>query len=332
MKKYRESRLFWFVKNISSFFRLDIYRELKQLEYENKQLKSQISILNWNCDRLHDKCTALSIKNKIFAYFEQNVESANSYSKELSYMKFSDDIVFPYHRLKVLKSIESGFDIQKKLPFVVHNGKKLYFPQRNSLEICEQMYRNYIESENICGGQYREKCPHAYQSDRMRIDENDVLVDVGCAEALLSLDVIEKLKKVYLVESNKMWIDALNATFEPYKEKVIIVNKLMSKIDSDTTITLSTLLKDEEGEAVFIKMDIEGYEVGVVKESLEYIRKQNNLKFACCTYHKENDAENLKNIFEQCGYNTEFSDGYMVFYYDELEPPFFRKGVIRAWK
>ena len=104
MKKYRESRLAWFIKNICSFFRLDIYKEVKQLEYENKQLKNQISILNWNCDRLHDKCTALSIKNKIFAYFEQNVEAAN-YSIELNYMRFSDDIVFPYHRLKVLKYI-----------------------------------------------------------------------------------------------------------------------------------------------------------------------------------------------------------------------------------
>ena len=47
----------------------------------------------------------------------------------------------------------------------------------------------------------------------MRIDENDVLVDVGCAEALLSLDVIEKLKKVYLVESNKMWLYGVKATF-----------------------------------------------------------------------------------------------------------------------
>lgn len=332
MKSYKDSRIFWLLKNICSFFRMDIYRDVKQLYYENEILKGEISSMRWQCDRLQDQCTILALKNKMFAYFEDNPEYAERYKEELFCIKHTEELLFPYKRIKVLTSVEKGFDSKKKLPFVIHNGKKLFFPQKTSLDICEKKYKSYIESENICGGDFLEKCPHCYQSDKMRIDENDVLVDVGCAEALLSLDVIDRVKKVYLIESNVSWVEALKATFEPYKEKTVFINKKVSGYDGDNTIKLSTLLKEEKASSIFIKMDIEGYEEEVIRGSLDFIHDRSGLKFACCTYHKEKDAENLRILFDKCGYNIEFSDGYMVFYYDKLNPPFFRKGVIRAWR
>lgn len=118
-------------------------------------------------------------------------------------------------------------------------------------------YRNFIENENILGGDYREKSPHQYQTNSFMIEDGDVLLDVGCAEALLSLDVVEKVKKLYLIESDKEWIPALEKTFEPYKEKTIIINKLLSDKDSDNSITLNTLIRNMEKESFFLKMDIE---------------------------------------------------------------------------
>jgi 16S rRNA A1518/A1519 N6-dimethyltransferase RsmA/KsgA/DIM1 with predicted DNA glycosylase/AP lyase activity len=64
------------------------------------------------------------------------------------------------------------------------------------------------------GGGYMEKMPHQYQTSYFQVKKNDILLDVGCAEALFSLDVIDKVKKVILFESDSVWFDPLKATFE----------------------------------------------------------------------------------------------------------------------
>ena len=50
-----------------------------------------------------------------------------------------------------------------------------------------------------------------------------VFVDVGCAEGYSSLEIIEEAKHVYLFEQNESWLEAIRATFEPWKDKVTIV-------------------------------------------------------------------------------------------------------------
>ena len=47
---------------------------------------------------------------------------------------------------------------------------------------------------------------------------------------------------------------------------------------------------DESGKRMFVKMDIEGAEVSVLKGSLDFLKECSNLKIACCTYHREHDA------------------------------------------
>jgi hypothetical protein len=52
-----------------------------------------------------------------------------------------------------------------------------------------------------------------------------------------------------------------------------------------------------------------------------------------CAYHKQNDADELKKILTDNGFETEFSKRYMVFVCDkELAEPYTRKGLIRAKK
>jgi hypothetical protein len=219
-----------------------------------------------------------------------------------------------------------------KLPFVIHNGKRLYFPSTWTINRAGNIYKDFIENENILGGNYREKSPHQYLTDNFCVKEDDIFLDIGCAEALLSLDVIDKVKKLYLIESNPLWYEALNATFAPYRDKVIIINKLISNTNTESTITLSSILKDEELSSLFIKIDIEGYETSVVEASRDILTHAKDIRMACCTYHKHDDASILANIFSALSYETEFSDGYMLFTYDELKPPYFRKGMIRAKK
>jgi hypothetical protein len=74
-------------------------------------------------------------------------------------------------------------------------------------------------------------------------------------------------------------------------------------------------------------MDIEGMETDVISSGMPESIGQNNLKFACCTYHKPDDAEVLDKLFHEYGYSTEFSEGYLAW----GVKPYFRKAVIRAW-
>ena len=49
------------------------------------------------------------------------------------------------------------------------------------------------------------------------------LLDIGAAEAIFTLDTIECIDHAYLFECDESWIEALEATFAPYKEKITIV-------------------------------------------------------------------------------------------------------------
>jgi hypothetical protein len=53
---------------------------------------------------------------------------------------------------------------------------------------------------------------------------------------------------------------------------------------------------------------------------------------AVTTYHRQTDAEDIKAIVEKNNYGTVFSSGFMLFIYDKLTPPYFRRGLIKAKK
>ncbi|MCQ2960640.1 MAG: hypothetical protein MJ198_10730 [Bacteroidales bacterium] len=326
--KFRNSRLFWFLKNICCLFRCDIYKELAELEYQ--LIKTQEELKEFKTkEQLFERHEQLF---EIMMYYDVHSKESEQYKEELDFIAKNGLSIFPYRKTKTLPYVETGFDNGLTMPWVLHNNKKLYFPSCFSIEQAELTYRNFIENENILGGSYRTKSPHQYQSETFKIEDGDVLVDVGCAEGLVALDAIEKVKKVYLIESDLKWIDALSATFAPYKDKVVIVNKLVAECDSNTSITLATLLKNEKDNSLFIKMDIEGYETSVIAASKDFLCARDKTKLVCCTYHKNNDEAELKSMFESYGYTTEFSDGYMLFVLDgTIKPPFFRHGVIRAY-
>lgn len=255
------------------------------------------------------------------------------YREESLYILKNGFKVFPYRLVNEKPSVVGGIDEALQLPYVIHKGKRLYFPHSYSIEKCLSMYESYICEECLLGGKFRKKQPHQYLTETFTVEEGDVLVDVGCAEALLSLDNIEKVSKVYLFEFEPMWIPALNATFKDYMHKVVIINKYVSGQDTDTTITLKSALRNEHGKQLFIKMDIEGAEVEVLNGSRDFLSETSNIKIACCTYHKQHDEEKIPKILSELGYSYEFSDGYMLFYADtDMRYPYFRHGLVRARK
>lgn len=275
----------------------------------------------------------ICLKHFIGFYYNEHKDLQKTIANELIYIQEQDTIdAFPYPQIKKLShEIIACYDKKKELPFVLHNGKKLYFAKEFSIEQAKASYINYIERENLLGGGYTAKAPHQYQTDDFKIEQGDILLDIGCAEALLTLDSIDKLKKVYLFEGDKRWAAPLKATFEPYKEKVVFIPKFVSNTESDESTTLENFFSEIKNESFFIKMDIEGEEEKVLLASKKFLESQNNIKIACCTYHKAHHAESISKYLNSLNYKTTFSDGYMLFFYDpNFSPPYFRKGLIRA--
>lgn len=271
-------------------------------------------------------------KNIIINYFEINSDEATQYAEEIQYLKTQRDLpMFPYPQAKKLEqSIQADYDRKKGLPYVLHNGKKLFFPNHWSVEDAIKQYLCFIERENIIGGEYTKKTPHQYQTDSFKIEAEDILLDIGCAEGLVALDSIEKTKQTILYESDPIWEAPLKATFEPYKNKVKIISKWVGDKDSTTTTTLNSSTQGLENETFFVKMDIEGAEELVVRGNSDFF-KTRKVKVACCTYHKIEHFENLNSIFKNWHYSTTPSDGFVLCFIDNtFMPPFFRKGLIRA--
>ena len=155
---------------------------------------------------------------------------------------------------------------------------------------------------------------------------------MGAAEGNLALSVIEKVKKVYLFETDKKWIEALEATFAPWKDKVEIINKFVSNKNDEHNVSLSQFFKDKEMFS-FLKIDAEGSDAEVLEGGEELLLAKSNLKIALCCYHRPLDGKKFSTYLNEKGFTTSFSKGLMI--YDEpktFSPPYLRKGVLRAVK
>lgn len=187
-----------------------------------------------------------------------------------------------------------------------------------------------IEQDQILGGGYLKKSPHCYETDRFYVGNKVVLVDCGGAEGLFTLEHVDKIKKGYIIECDRKWIPALRATFAPYPN-VEIINKTLSGIDIKD-VSLESILRRHEDSECFVKMDIEGGEKSIITCSKDYLANRKNIIIVCCTYHYEEDASILARLFDEIGYEYEFSEGYFFFaLYDMPRPPYLRRALIRAW-
>ncbi len=290
--------------------------------------------------RLQGKNNDVEIKRRelllqrIFKHVENNSGTYIQYKDEIEYLKSTGIITpFPYPSEGLdTKNVIGEFDEVKKLPYVMHKGKRLYFHNGLKLKSAKKKYLKLINVENILGDFNYKKSPHKYITNDFYVKTGDVLMDIGAAEGLFLLDNIEKIKKGYIIEASAVWMDALNATFEPYLDKVEIINKYATNTVSATETTIDECLKGEMDD-IFIKIDVEGYEIPVLSGAEKTLNSPKDIKVACCTYHRKDDAQVIDNFFADLNYNREFSDGYMLFFHDKsIDPPYFRRGMIRARK
>ena len=248
----------------------------------------------------------------------------------LDYLRQYGIDIFPYRHLRATKLADVVVltDPELALPYVMMNGKRLYYPaDMTQREIQWGYHEEQVVSQHL-------ESPHRYLTQDFKAEADDIVVDCGAAEGNFALDVVDKVKKVYLFEPAERWQKPLNATFAPWKDKVVIVRKLLSNETNETCVSLDNYFAGSHEVPTMIKMDIEGYEGCALHSAERLLRAEKGIrKVAVCTYHRQDDELNLGTFLRDCGFKTETSKGYMVVVYDDdVKPPYLRRGIMRAQK
>ncbi len=230
---------------------------------------------------------------------------------------------YPFTQNYAEKDFYIGFDRSKGLFYTYQCNKKMYFSR--DFKTVEKV-RAYYKS--ICIEQDMDS-PHRYLTDTFVVPEDAVVIDAGAAEGNFALSVIDHVKKIYLFEPDDRWAEALAYTFEPYKNKVNIINKNISNYIDNKTTTIDKEIS--ESEIDFIKMDIEGEEYYALEGARKTITASENMRCAICTYHQEFAYDVLSRLLLDYQFTIETSAGYM-WYFNEMRPAILRRGIIRAKK
>lgn len=222
--------------------------------------------------------------------------------------------------------IYSVFYDSGNYPYVNFEGKRMYFPKNYNfwtLPNGRKVIKNLLMEQD-------KESPHLYIKSEYDILPDSVIVDAGVCEGNFALRYIDNAKKIYLIESDDVWIECLKRTFQPYKDKVVFCNKYLGRRDNDKFVTLDKLIKEKVN---FIKMDVEGAEVDALLGSKKTLEKS-DAKCAICSYHKQYDEKYIRFLLEQYGYKTSTSRGYMFFIYDDeiASSLDLRRGIVYAEK
>lgn len=196
-------------------------------------------------------------------------------------------------------------DADRGLPYVLHNDRRLYFPNGFSPDSISKLYRSLLVEQDPCS-------PHRY-SDSASEFRGKSLLDVGAAEGFVTLNAIEDIEYAWLFECDPRWVEALKATFAPWKEKIEIVRKYVGGIDNGDTVTLDEFMKDKPKENLFLKMDIEGAERSALAGAETLFGQTKRLDFAVCTYHRADDFKVVSKLLDRYGCSHAPRAGYLYY-------------------
>ena len=268
-----------------------------------------------------------SLRKKILNHFTSLPDNEiNDEQKEvLAFLRNNEIRIFPYlfHNNYSSDKIDVLFDKERKMRYVLQEGKRLYFKKRWGDKRIQRAYSDLLREQD-------HESPHRYLTESFTIGKGDVLADIGAAEGNFSLAVVDRVKKIYIIEYDREWIEALKATFGPWSEKVEIINKYVYDKDDDTHVKFDTLF-EQARDINFLKIDVEGAESIVLNSCKMAFNSKAPFRLALCTYHKNNDEKDFTLLLKDKGFTVTPSRGYMINYYDKkLKAPYLRRGLIRA--
>ena len=259
------------------------------------------------------------LKEKILK-FTASAEG-QKFKKEGEFIAKHGLVIFPYPFQFNYDRKNIALSYSDSYPFFQYRGKDLYLPNTMP-EVKAKAYANDILMEQDPDS------PHQYTNTVFSIDQEDILLDIGCGDANFSLEHVETVKKALLFETDPKWAIPLKKTFAPWKDKVVISNKRVGFGNEEVDLSH---MPELEGQSVLFKIDVDGAEREVLKMIDPLLPKLKSAKIAICTYHQNEDADEFEKWFQSRGFQTGFGKGYMLFHPDtKIKKPFFRPGVLFA--
>jgi FkbM family methyltransferase len=226
---------------------------------------------------------------------------------------------------KYVKSIEEHADdvVFQFRPF----PHKLYWPKSFFIGRFDQIISETFDKNDW----------HYYQKKHTEIEDGEILLEIGAAEGLFPLTVIEKCEHLYLVEPSQTFYNCLKKTYANFRDKTTIINSAIGNFNGiisfddnsfDGAVTenadeksqeiqinkIDNLFKNNE-KISYLKADIEGFEQEMLRGAEQTIKK-NRPKIAITTYHAQNDPKEIISIIK--GYVPEYN--YYVKGIHEQEP------------
>ncbi len=252
-------------------------------------------------------------KQDIIVFLKRNIISVYNY-------KYTNEYKF---RLPIVHC-----DKENGLKYVITpENRRLYFKRKMSSTKIIQMY-NFLSSELDI------RSPHSYFFTKIDTSKPLCVADIGAAEGNFSLKIIDNIETLFLFERNEEWIEALQATFKPWENKVHIINKYVSNKSTTSEISIDSFF--EKKSLSLLKMDVEGVELSVLEGAKKTLAQQ-DVQILMCSYHNAEDEIKLSKFVAQYNYISKFSNGYIFPKWDYVNNPNaktfqFRKGMIYARK
>jgi FkbM family methyltransferase len=152
---------------------------------------------------------------------------------------------------------------------------------------------------------------HYYQKKHTEVKKGEIILDIGTAEGLFPLAVIDKCKHIYMIEPSTSFFTCLKKTFKNHSDKTTFFNTAVGNEDSWVTFDensiegmiskdeslnkisinkVDTLMQDKK--ITYLKADIEGFEQEMLKGAEQTI-KINKPKIAITTYHDGNNPKEI---------------------------------------
>lgn len=300
--------------------------EYVQQNKDNEQLRRELQVVNTRPNLYLQKILINHLnqkyadtKNAIIQEILANINRngwVNAYNQNFIY-KHGNDIQ------DLVKLVD--YDTEADMCYARWNGKKMYYPKDYSqMDVASALDFVLLEQDM--------NSPHRYLDDSFQVKEGDIVIDAGVAEGNFALDIVDIAKKIYLVECEHKWVEALQKTFEPWKDKVVIIEKMLGDKNDDQYISIDEFVT--EGYVNFVKMDVEGAEIDSLKGASKVLKNSKDIQCAICAYHRKNAERDIRHILEKHGFYTSTTQGYMFFKEDadswidaEL-----RHGLVRATK
>lgn len=209
----------------------------------------------------------------------------------------------PFINLYNIENIEVFYDRTYKMYYVIHNGVKMYMKKSFTKKQAKEYYLSLLAEQD-------KNSPHRYLDDELMNKHYRTIVDVGAAEGIFAIEMLDFADHIILFEYDSEWIEALRKTFFEYTN-LVEIRKAFVTDEIGTNKTTLDIQMDDSRDIDLLKMDVEGAESNVISGAREIFINNPQLICLACVYHNNDDEKKLRELLPD--YSFEPRKGKMIF-------------------